>query len=49
MGGACYPELRVAREVMESESREIIVGSTAFVTAHDFLADLQKLAEQNRI
>lgn len=48
IGGLCYPELRVAREVMENELREIIVGSTAFLTANDFIADLGKLVDQKR-
>lgn len=48
MGGMCYPELRVAREVMISESKEIIVGSTGVLTAEDFMDDLSKLAEDNR-
>ena len=48
VGGACYPELRVAREVMESESKEIILGSTGLLTAEDFLEDLSRLAEENR-
>ena len=48
IGGLCYPEMRVAREVMESESREIIMGSTAFLSANDFIDDLGKLADQKR-
>lgn len=48
IGGMCYPEMRVAREVMESESREIILGSTAFLSANDFIEDLGKLADQKR-
>lgn len=48
VGGACYPELRVAREVMETQSREIIMGSTSFITTIDFLDDLGQLAEASR-
>lgn len=48
VGGACYSELRVAREVMEAQSREIIMGSTCFITTDDFLDDLSQLAEENR-
>jgi Sec1 family len=48
VGGCCYSELRVAREVMETQSREIIMGGTSFMTSGDFLDDLNKLAEENR-
>ena len=48
MGGMCYSEMRVAREVMENESREIILGSTAFLSAKEFIEDLGKLADQKR-
>ena len=44
VGGLCYAEMRVAREVMEQTSREIILGSTSFVSANDFLDDLAKLS-----
>jgi syntaxin-binding protein 1 len=44
VGGISYLELRVARDVMESESREIIVGSTKFVNAEEFIDDLTTLA-----
>lgn len=43
VGGLCYPELRVAREVMEQSSREIILGSTSFLSASEFIDDLGKL------
>jgi syntaxin-binding protein 1 len=46
IGGLCYPELRVAREVMEAESREIIMGSTAFLSPNEYLEDLEKLGTQ---
>lgn len=44
VGGLCYAEMRVAREVMEQTSREIILGSTSFLSANDFLDDLAKLS-----
>ena len=43
IGGLSFSELRVAREIMEKESREIIVGSTAFLSPQDFLEDLASL------
>jgi succinylarginine dihydrolase len=43
VGGLCYAEMRVSREVMEQTSREIILGSTSFLSANDFLDDLAKL------
>ena len=46
MGGVCYSELRVALEVMENHSREIIIGSTAFVTANEFMEDLGHLVQR---
>lgn len=46
IGGLCYPEMRAAREVMEIESREVIMGSTAFLSANEFVEDLTKLASQ---
>lgn len=44
VGGMSYSEMRVTREVQEQENREIIFGSTAFVTAKDFVDDLSKLS-----
>ena len=44
VGGLCYAEMRVAREVMEQTSREIILGSTSFLSANDFLDDIAKLS-----
>ena len=44
VGGLSYPELRVAREIMEKESREIIVGSNKFISPSEFLEDLKSLA-----
>jgi syntaxin-binding protein 1 len=49
LGGLCYPELRVAREIMEHEGREIIMGSTAFLSAKDFIEDLGNLAEKHQM
>jgi Sec1 family len=43
VGGLCYSEMRVAREVMEQSSREIIIGSTSFISASEFIDDLGKL------
>jgi syntaxin-binding protein 1 len=45
VGGLSYSELRVARDVMQKESREIIAGSTKFISPSDFLSDLHTLAE----
>jgi Sec1 family len=44
VGGLCYAEMRVAREVMEVSSREIVLGSTSFISANEFLDDLGKLS-----
>jgi syntaxin-binding protein 1 len=44
VGGISYSELRVARDVMQKESREIITGSTKFISPSDFLSDLHSLA-----
>jgi Sec1 family len=44
VGGISYAEIRVAREVMEQTSREIIIGSTSFLSANVFLEDFSKLA-----
>ena len=43
IGGLSFSELRVAREIMEKESREVIIGSTAFLSPQDFLDDLASL------
>jgi len=47
VGGMCYTELCAARDVMERESSEIILGSTAFISPNEFMQDLSKLSEQN--
>lgn len=44
VGGMSYSEMRVARDIQEQENREIIFGSTAFLTAKDFVDDLSKLS-----
>ena len=44
VGGLCFSELRVAREVMAKESKEIIIGSTHFTKPTDFMQDLSKLS-----
>ena len=43
IGGLSYSEIRVSREVMEKESREIIIGSTAFLNPSDFLKEMSTL------
>lgn len=43
VGGLCFSELRVAREVMSIESKEIIIGSTHFCKPSDFMQDVSKL------
>jgi syntaxin-binding protein 1 len=45
VGGCSYPELKVARDVMQKQSREIIVGSTAFINPTEFVADLEILGQ----
>ena len=44
IGGMSYSEMRVIREVQEKENREIIFGSTAFLTAKDFIDDMATLS-----
>ncbi len=43
VGGLSYSELRVIRDVMEKESREIIAGSTKFVSPTEFVEDMHTL------
>lgn len=45
VGGLSFLELKVARDIMEKESREIIVGSTKFVSPSDFIDDLSTLSQ----
>ena len=40
-----YSEVRLARDVMNQEGREIVVGSTAFVSPEEFLKDLELLGQ----
>jgi syntaxin-binding protein 1 len=47
MGGLSYSELRVCREVMMKESSEIVCGSTALVSANDFIDDLALLGQDD--
>ena len=46
VGGLAYSELRSAREVMQSTSSEIILGSTAFVSPKQYLSDLELLGQE---
>ena len=43
LGGLAYSELKVARKVMEKESREIMIGSTDFMNPQSFMTALQTL------
>lgn len=45
VGGLSFAELRVARNVMEKESREIIAGGTKFVSPDEFIDDLKTLVD----
>jgi syntaxin-binding protein 1 len=45
VGGMAYSEVRICRDIMEKESREIIMGSTRFVSPSDFMDDLATLVE----
>jgi len=45
LGGVSYSELKVARQVMKKESREIIIGSTKFLNPKDFMKDLKTLGQ----
>ena len=44
IGGMAYSEMKVARDVMEKENREIVFGSTSFITAKDLVDDMAKLS-----
>ena len=44
VGGMSHSEMRVARDIMAQESREIIFGSTSFITAKNFVEDLASLS-----
>lgn len=43
LGGLAYSELKVARKVMEKESREIVIGSTDFFNPEGFMKATQTL------
>lgn len=45
IGGLSYSELKVSREVMEKESREVMIGSTAFLSPKEFLEDISSLTQ----
>lgn len=45
VGGLSFAELRVIRDVMERESREIIAGATKFISPGEFIDDLKTLTE----
>lgn len=47
LGGVSYGEIRHVREVSQKMGREIVVGSTDFITANDFLADLEVLGSED--
>eukprot|EP00980_Cylindrotheca_fusiformis_P017848 scaffold5653_cov147-Cylindrotheca_fusiformis.AAC.10 len=44
VGGLAYSEMKVARQVMQKESREIMIGSTDFMNPEDFMKALESLA-----
>jgi len=43
VGGMCFSELRVARDVMAKESKEIIAGSSAFLKPKQFIDLIRRL------
>jgi hypothetical protein len=45
IGGMSYAEVRAAEEVSVKESREIIIGSTCFVTPAEYMEDLALLGQ----
>ena len=45
VGGLSFGELRVIRDVMERESREIVAGSTKFISPGEFIDDLKTLTD----
>lgn len=47
MGGLSYSEIKASRDVMKSESRELIVGSTALLSPKDFIEDLELLGQDD--
>jgi hypothetical protein len=45
VGGISYTEIKVSRDVMEKEGKEIIVGSTSFLSPAEFLSELESLGD----
>lgn len=45
IGGMSYSELRVAREIMAKESKEVVTGSTFFTKPDDFVDDIRRLSK----
>jgi hypothetical protein len=45
IGGLSYNELRAVEEVSRKESREIVIGSTHFLTPTEFMEDLAELGK----
>ncbi len=45
VGGLSFGELRVIRDVMQRESREIIAGGTKFISPGEFIDDLKTLTD----
>ena len=43
VGGMCFSELRIVREVMVKESKEVIVGSTGFLKPKQFIDNVRRL------
>jgi syntaxin-binding protein 1 len=43
VGGLCFSELRLAREVQSKEGKEVILGSTHFTNPNNFMQDVSKL------
>mmetsp|Transcript_3697 Transcript_3697/g.9263 ORF Transcript_3697/g.9263 Transcript_3697/m.9263 type:complete len:187 (+) Transcript_3697:1659-2219(+) len=47
LGGISYAEIRHVREVSQKMGREIVVGSTDFITANDFIDDLNAIGQDD--
>mmetsp|Transcript_31839 Transcript_31839/g.36230 ORF Transcript_31839/g.36230 Transcript_31839/m.36230 type:complete len:713 (-) Transcript_31839:184-2322(-) len=48
IGGLAFAELRVARDIMKKESKEVIAGSTNFISPVEFIDDIRRLAKHNK-
>jgi len=48
IGGISFSELRVAREVMKKENKEVIAGSTYFTSSAEFIDDIRRLAKHSK-